>query len=316
VTTPTTADPRSIGRLRRLRRLADESGIVVGLAIDHRDSFRAALERAGFRDVSPDVMARVKEALVRSLVGSASTLMIDLELGRGTLDNGALPARVGLVMPLESQGYQQLGDDRTTTLMSDFTPPDALALGADACKVLLPIRLDRPRAAAAQLETLARAISAAHDVALPIVVEPTVYKLTGETDASYGARFRDLLHDLVGAVSQLGPDLLKVPFPLLENARSDGIDEGATAACQELDRAAGGIPWVLLGAGVAPPQFLWQLDLAGRAGASGFLAGRTIWFDALSDDPKTAASLAVRHGRPRFEECRAVARAACRPLPA
>ncbi|MFC7397592.1 hypothetical protein ACFQU1_10345 [Chelatococcus sp. GCM10030263] len=48
------------------------------------------------------------------------------------------------------------------------------------------------------------------------------------------------------------------------------------AICREA-----GVPWVLLSGGAAPPVFERVLDYAYAAGASGFLAGRTIWLNAI-----------------------------------
>ncbi|MCJ9728704.1 tagatose-bisphosphate aldolase, partial [Bradyrhizobium sp. PRIMUS42] len=50
------------------------------------------------------------------------------------------------------------------------------------------------------------------------------------------------------------------------------------------------IPWVLLSGGAAPEKFERVLDYSYAAGASGFLAGRTIWLDAvLKNFPDRAA---------------------------
>ena len=41
------------------------------------------------------------------------------------------------------------------------------------------------------------------------------------------------------------------------------------------------VPWMVLSAGVDHETFCRQVELACRGGASGFLAGRSIWKDAL-----------------------------------
>ena len=46
--------------------------------------------------------------------------------------------------------------------------------------------------------------------------------------------------------------------------------------CQELDRASR-LPWVLLSAGANFETFKKQVEIACKAGASGFLAGRALW---------------------------------------
>jgi tagatose 1,6-diphosphate aldolase len=52
--------------------------------------------------------------------------------------------------------------------------------------------------------------------------------------------------------------------------------------------ACGGVPWVLLSAGGSMQQFEHALLYACRAGASGFLAGRAVWWDALQAYPSAA----------------------------
>ncbi|MDH4291179.1 MAG: tagatose-bisphosphate aldolase, partial [Dehalococcoidia bacterium] len=46
--------------------------------------------------------------------------------------------------------------------------------------------------------------------------------------------------------------------------------------CQELNQASR-LPWVLLSAGVDFDSFKKQVEIACKAGASGFLAGRALW---------------------------------------
>jgi tagatose 1,6-diphosphate aldolase len=54
-------------------------------------------------------------------------------------------------------------------------------------------------------------------------------------------------------------------------------DEGKLLElCQELNGASR-LPWVLLSAGVDFDSFKKQVEIACKAGASGFLAGRALW---------------------------------------
>ena len=50
--------------------------------------------------------------------------------------------------------------------------------------------------------------------------------------------------------------------------------------CQELDNASR-LPWVLLSAGADFQTFHKQVEIACRAGASGFLAGRALWQEGV-----------------------------------
>ena len=89
------------------------------------------------------------------------------------------------------------------------------------------------------------------------------------------------------AKPEYGVDLLKLESPLAANTlppRDGGKAE--TAAQMQFD-AIGEIcrehhlPWVLLSGGAATDKFERVLQYAYAAGAGGFLAGRTIWLNAV-----------------------------------
>jgi tagatose 1,6-diphosphate aldolase len=89
------------------------------------------------------------------------------------------------------------------------------------------------------------------------------------------------------AKAEYGVDLLKLESPLAANnlPRPDGSPT-ATAAQREFDAVGeicreSGNPWVLLSGGAAHDKFERVFEYAYAAGAGGFLAGRTIWLDAV-----------------------------------
>jgi tagatose-1,6-bisphosphate aldolase len=93
-------------------------------------------------------------------------------------------------------------------------------------------------------------------------------------------------------------DMLKLQYP------------GDGAACGRLTAAAGPLDWVLLGGGdVEPEAFAIQLETACRAGASGFMAGRTVWGGALGLPPDDQPRWLADHARPLFERLAAIAEA-------
>jgi tagatose 1,6-diphosphate aldolase len=70
---------------------------------------------------------------------------------------------------------------------------------------------------------------------------------------------------------------------------------------------------VILSAGVGYADFRTQVEIACRAGASGYLAGRSIWRDAVSTHDPAAREYAVEEARARLEELNAVTREYGRP---
>lgn len=299
------------GRHRRLLRLGDSNGVVAGIAIDHRDSLRVMLERAGSSALDVMDLPTLKLILTRSLAPAATAIMLDAELGGLALEASAVPPTVGLIMPLEAQGYEGSTGLRTR-LLDDFSPSDALRFGADACKVLLPYRADDPGPAADQEALVASTVAACHELGLPLVVEPVVYERPDEPPRGYAAAYAGLVVAAVERLGALGVDLLKLPFPVLDLASTS--EDAALAACRAVDDACRGIPWVLLGAGVETAVFVEQLRLAGTAGASGFLAGRGIWGRALDADPADIERTASTSCRADLERCRAIAVQFAQPL--
>ena len=310
------AAPERAGIRRRLHRLAGADGVISGLAIDHRDNFRAVLERRGITGLGTPELRELKQALVAVLAPAATAIMLDAELGQDALDAGDVPDAIGLIMPLEAQGYEALGDGRVTTLLPDFSPVTALAYGADACKLLIPYRVDHPSSARRQEALVAECARSCHALGLPLVVEPIAYRWSTESEADYVQALPDLVVGSVVRLQSLGVDLFKLPFPLpVPLAGPAAVDSPAAgAACRAISAACAGTPWVLLGAGAAAAAFVEQVRVAASNGAAGFLAGRGIWGAALSSDPAQAAEIARTTCLPLFEQCRAVAEQVARPL--
>jgi len=304
----------AVGRRRRLRRLGGAGGVVSGIAIDHRDSMRLMLERQGGEDPGIDTLRSLKLALTRALAPTATVIMLDEELGGLALEVGAVPPSVALIMPLEAQGYETAAAGRVTTLLDDFSPGIALRYAADACKLLLPYRIDEPEAAALQEALVTSTAAACHAVGLPLVVEPVAYKRPDETIDAFGRAYSGLVVGSIERLRPLGVDLLKLPFPILELAATG--DAAALDACRAVDRACRDTPWVLLGAGADTELFVEQIRLAGTAGASGFLAGRGIWGAAVaayrdeSEVARTAATVCL----PALERCREAAERFAQPI--
>jgi tagatose 1,6-diphosphate aldolase len=97
------------------------------------------------------------------------------------------------------------------------------------------------------------------------------------------------------AKPEYGVDLLKLESPLAANSLPARDGNPAALAAKEFDAIGDicrerSIPWVLLSGDAAPEKFERMLEFAFAAGAGGFLAGRTIWLNAvLKNFPDRAA---------------------------
>ena len=243
-----------------IERIPSARGVVCGLALDHRDSLRVAARRRGFPEDAAS-LRELKVQLVRGLAPFASVVLLDVELG---LDAFTERGNTPLVVPLEAQGYESLGEGRITTLLGDVDPARAAALGAVGCKLLLPYRPDLAETARMQEEMVARVVAECLAAGVLSIIEPIVYGEVPEIGNAVTETARRL--------ARLGPDMLKLQYP------------GSARFCAGLTRACGAVPWVLLGGGTDEETFLRRLSDAMRGGARGYIVGRTAWDAALVND--------------------------------
>ncbi len=159
---------------------------------------------------------------------------------------------------------------------------------------------------------------------IPFVFELLLYPLPGESGQTTdyveqpGKRAEHVIASVEEfAGSEYGVDLFKLESPLPAASLPDpaaGFDEEARGWFAALDRAAGR-PWVMLSAGATKQAFRRVLAYAYDAGASGYLAGRAIWWDAFQSFPDLGAMRErLREGGvPYMEEINAFTDAAARP---
>ncbi len=279
-------------RARRLDEIAGPDGIIVGAAVDHRDSLKTALSRKGLPTPTDAGLSDLKVRIARALAPAATVFLLDAEYGAAqALAAGAVPGDVALVVPLEAQGYGDVAESPRTTFLPGWSPLQSARLGAAGCKLLLPYRADNAEQAARQDDVVRAAVEGCRTAGVALVLEPIVY---GDLDPD---RFAELVVEGATRLAALGPDVLKVQHP------------GSSEACSALDAACGPeVPWVLLGGGADGPTLERQIAEACTAGASGFIVGRTLWDVALVADESEAAERLSATSLPLFERLGAVAR--------
>ncbi|HET6507846.1 MAG TPA: hypothetical protein VFG42_13740 [Baekduia sp.] len=269
-----------------LHAFARPSGAICVLALDHRDALRNAYRRAGLPDPGDAEVLALKERVFEGLGGAASAVLLD----PAALDR-CRPAGAGVFMPLEAQGHDAIAGGRRTRLLDDFGPADAAALGAQGGKLLLYYRDDHDATAEAQLLLAAETAERCHRHGLALVIEPKVYRLDGEPEDAYAARFAEHVTAAAAALARSGADLLKLQFP------------GDADGCAAVAAAAGTVPWTLLGgAGVDGASFARHLRTAVEAGACGFIAGRPIWGGAVGREGGEQPAWLRDVARPLFDQ--------------
>ena len=134
---------------------------------------------------------------------------------------------------------------------------------------------------------------------MPSVIENLVYALPGEQLS--GKAREDAIIDAAIALDELDIDLLKLEYP------------GSPDSCRRLADALHR-PWAVLSAGVPFEQFSDVLKIAfDEGGASGFIAGRSIWREALPLKGVERQRFLDNMARPRLDDLVAVANQRARP---
>jgi tagatose 1,6-diphosphate aldolase len=267
----------SIGKLRGLQQLADSRGMMAMCAIDHRGALRRALNDKNPDAVSYEEIVDFKLDLCQALAPFASGVLLDPEYGAAqAIAAGVLPASKGLLVSLEETGYSGHTAARMTELLLGWNVKKAKRMGASAVKLLIYFRPDLKDVASKQLDLVARLADQCIEEDMAFLVEPVTYPAEGEDSSS--KRFADIKPDLVvetaRIITALPVDVLKAEFPA--DAKFEQNEGRLLNLCQELNQACK-LPWVLLSAGVDFESFKRQVEIACKAGASGFLAGRALW---------------------------------------
>ncbi len=296
------------GKVRGLAATSSPNGIFKVLALDHRDSMRVIIDPADPDGIPAAKLTAVKLDLLRELADEATAVMLDPEYSAAqAIAARALPGTVGFLAAVEAQGY--LGDPtaRQTSLLDGWGVEKAKRLGASAIKLLVLYRPDAGAVTEGQDRLIEQVIGdcAQHDI--PLFLEPLAYAIDSAmaTDsADFATQRRKIVVDTVRRLGALGPDVLKVQFPV--DTRHETDRAAWRDACQELDEASP-VPWALLSAGDPYELFREQVLIASEAGASGFLAGRALWGEYVAAPAGDRPGLMTELVRPRFLELATIA---------
>jgi tagatose 1,6-diphosphate aldolase len=281
----------SPGKYRAFCRLSDERRRFKIVAVDQRVPLQSLIREVANEEPTFQSMTAIKRLLTEALAPHATSILLDPEYAIScSLD--AVPSETGLVVTLESAAFEETQGGRKSRVIPDWSVEKIRRIGGDGVKLLVWFNPDAaPDVVEHQLE-FTRQIGrdcANHDVVF--LVELLVYPVK-ESAEEFGRKRSDLVQRTVEAFSsaEFGIDIYKLESPVELSAVPDpeaGSD--ASKAVRERFTRMGSVisrPWVLLSANAEPSDFLRALKFAYQAGASGFLAGRSIWRRAATGYPE------------------------------
>jgi tagatose 1,6-diphosphate aldolase len=271
----------TIGKWRGLQQISNEENIFTIVALDHRGSLKRAMNPAQPEAVTYQQVVEFKLDVTRALASHGSALLVDSTYGApNVIASDALPGTAGLVVTLEMSGYDGESHARRNILDPNWTVEKIKRMGGSAVKLLLYYH-PQSQAAAFQENILKQVTRECIEHDIPLILECLSYSIDPDVpkdSPDYAAMKPEIVIETARRLCPIGGDAFKAEFPA--EARYEQDEVKMLGWCQELTEVAG-VPWMVLSAGVDHATFCRQVELACRGGASGFLAGRSMWKDAL-----------------------------------
>jgi tagatose-1,6-bisphosphate aldolase len=293
-------------RTRTLDDIASDAHLFSIIAMDQRNTLRRMFTAVG-RDASDDDLRVAKADVARVLTPAATGLLSDPTYGVPAITSAnALAPTCGLLVAAEPSERRSFQGEPRTHRDPALGAAWVLDQGGDALKFFLQLRADRPAPAAGEPDLVAEALAVCQEIirdcreqGVPVVIENLVYERPGEDLA--GQAREDAIIEAARALNDLDIDLLKLEYP--------GSPEGCRRLAAILRR-----PWAVLSAGVPFDQFTDIIKIAAdEGGASGFIAGRSVWREVVSLTGAEREEFLTAVARPRLERLIAVAAQRARP---
>ena len=278
---------------RGMAAISTPAGRMLIVAADQRNGMKAVMTDApaGPGSVTIDQLADAKSDLVRYLGNQAPAILLDPEVALPrVVDDSTLARGTALVVGMDASGFETVDGLRYTRFVDGVTARRVRELGGDVAKMLFYLRPDKQGTDSRVADEMRSLVKACEEEGLLLIVEVLTYRLENESEDEYRAAFPQLVADAARIAVQCGAKVLKLPYP--------GSAEGSAA----VTASAVGVPWAVLSAGVDHGTFIRQVEIAVANGASGAMAGRSLWKDSLAMAPEVREDLLTSRALPRLRE--------------
>jgi tagatose-1,6-bisphosphate aldolase len=299
-------NPTTLQPVKTLDDIAGEDGVFSIIAMDQRNTLRRMFSAVGIEATDEDLITS-KTDVARALTPMASGILFDPTYGVPAITGtGALDPSCGLLVASEPSVRGTFNGEPRTHRDPELDARWVLDQGGDANKFFAQLRADRPAPKAGEPDLIADCLDAVRQVVddcravgVPSVIENLVYPLPDEDFT--GKRRADAIIESARALNEIDCDLLKLEYP--------GSPEACRRLAAVLDR-----PWAVLSAGVPFDQFTEVLRVAfDDGGASGFIAGRSVWRESLALKGAERDTFLDTIARPRLDTLQQVAASRARP---
>ena len=287
----------SEGKLRRMKALANERGVIAAAAMDQRGSLQkslASVRGVDSKDITPAMMSEFKVVVSKVLTPHASAILLDPEFGLEAAQ--ARSGNAGLLLAYELSGYDNTQPGRLPDLLPHVSVKRIVDWGADAVKILIYYTPYEEASINDVKHAFIERIGAECETyEIPFFLEFVGYDAKGgdEKGLEYAKAKPEIVRRSMQEFSrpQYKVDVLKVEVPVnAEYVEGSSVFKGQKAytraeALAHFREAAAvaGKPFIYLSAGVGNAVFTESLQMAAEAGTdySGVLCGRATWKEGI-----------------------------------
>ena len=277
------------GKLKGLKAVSNERGVIAAAAMDQRGSLKKALgPNAGDKELT-----EFKVAVSEILTKHASAILLDPEWGLEAAKRRNKNS--GLLLAYEKTGYDKALPGRLPDLLDHWSVRRLKEAGADCIKILLYYAPADPK----NINELKHAWTErigdecrANDI--PFFLEIIGYEEgMDEKGLEYAKKKPEIVKAYMREFSkpQYGVDVLKLEVPVnmkfVEGTKSFKGQKAYTKqeAMEHFRESAKAtsLPFIYLSAGVSNAEFSETLDLVAESGVkyNGVLCGRATWADGV-----------------------------------
>jgi tagatose 1,6-diphosphate aldolase len=279
---------------RALQQITTARGRFAVVAADHGQPLVDMLDALG-EPSTPEAQRAFKADLVDTVGRQASAVLLDPDVSLPeVVDRNLLGRDVGLLVRIEADGHATEDGLRRSRLIAGLGAAGARARGATAAKVMVFLRADREDLDGGTARMVRAALEDCRRADLLCVIELMTYRLDDESPDAFAARREDLIVEGAVLLQECGARVLKLEYP------------GSPAACGRVTDALD-VPWAVLSAGVDHEAFCDQLRASMDGGCDGFIAGRSLWKEAVGRPAPERRRFLDEVARRRMEDLLALA---------
>jgi tagatose 1,6-diphosphate aldolase len=261
------------------------------LAVDQRPPIFNLISAANNGQYTYQQVVECKKLITTHLSQQATAILMDPHYSLSNLLS--FNKSKGLVITLEEHNFKETNNGRYSENINNWSVEKIKKAGGDAVKVLAWYRPDAEDDSIEHQRNYVQTIGEeCEKYSIPFLLELLVYPFQNDENhtTEYVEQKQKKTQHVIDSVLEFAKDKYKVDIfklesPVDSSQLKDEITPETEDAFKELASATNNKPWVVLSSGMDKDSFYKCLELAYKNGASGYLAGRTIWLDAFKEYP-------------------------------